>query len=141
VAGGDRHRANGALVTALAAGLTVADAAARAGVSEATVYRRLRLPEFQREVQDARQAMLDRALGALADLTTDAARTLGALLESPVEMARLGAARAIIEHATKGIELTDLSRQVAELENLIAAAGVTQLQPRRRGWPHEVGRT
>ena len=58
------------LVTVLAKGATVAQAARQAGVSERTVYRRRQQPEFQARID----ALQDETLQRVADLLTKAAQ-------------------------------------------------------------------
>jgi hypothetical protein len=60
VAGGDRSRADSPLIQALASGMTVTRAADDVGVSERTVYRRLRDPDFQAGLAQARTQRADR---------------------------------------------------------------------------------
>jgi hypothetical protein len=54
-----KRRADETLIVALVCGATV-DAAAKAGVSPATVYRRLQEPDFQRRLQELRADMVQR---------------------------------------------------------------------------------
>lgn len=60
------------IADALAAGATHADAAARAGVSEMTVSRRVADPRFRNQVAELRAVMLARAAARLSDAMTDA---------------------------------------------------------------------
>ena len=69
MSGGDRSRADEALALELAAGRTVQDAARSVGVSEQTVYRRLREKRFRDRVCALRSQLLDAAAGRLADLS------------------------------------------------------------------------
>ena len=115
-----RHRgrahADAALVAALAAGRTAQDAAREAGVSERTVYRRLDDPAFKRQVDEARAEMLARAVAMLTSASVEAVETLRGLLGSPMDFARLAAARAILEVGHKYREQLDLAERVAALE-------------------------
>jgi len=121
VAGDGRQNADTALLAALVAGATVADAASRAGVGERTVFRRLDDPAFRGELSILRRRLLDDAVAEMTDATVEAARTLRALT-SPNEAAsvRLGAARAIIE---LGIRLRDHSELEARLEAVETVLG------------------
>jgi HEAT repeat protein len=116
VAGGDRKNADSVLVTALACGGTVEAAAKAAGVSEATVYRRLREPAFRQRVAEARDEMVSRAVARLSATSTLAADTLRELLKARSETVRLGAARAVLELGSKLREQEDLTERVAALE-------------------------
>jgi hypothetical protein len=112
-----RKKGDSPLLLALAAGRTVREAAELAGVGERTVTRRLADPDFRRQVAEARSAMMDRALGKLADATSDAVATLKDLLDAASETARLGAAKSILELSTKLRETVELEQRIAALES------------------------
>ena len=111
------------LVSALAAGRTVADAAKLAGVSENTVYRRKRSPVFRRKVSDAQAEAVSRATALLGELGTSAAIALGNLLKADSATARLGAARAILELGTKLREAVELEQRISAVEERLAGGG------------------
>ena len=67
------------LVTALAKGATVAQAALQAGVSERTVYRRLQQPEFQARIDALQDEMLQRAAAVLTAAAQEGIHSLVAL--------------------------------------------------------------
>lgn len=124
MAGGDRSKADSALVAALAAGSTTKDAAKTAGVSESTIYRRLREPEFRGAVSEARRVMIEQAVGALSDASSAAVTTLKGLLEADAETVKLGAARAILELGARlreTVAQAQLAEDVAELRQQLAA--------------------
>jgi len=125
VKGHDRKQGGAALITALAGGATVQEAARQAGVSEATAYRRLRDAGFCQQLAEARSAMIGRAVGVLARVSTAAAATLAGLLRAESESVRLGAARSILELATKMRESEELEQRIAALEERTAAATQT----------------
>lgn len=104
------------LLTALAGGATVADAAQRAQVGERTVYRRLASVEFQREVTQTRSVMVAQSSGRLAVLALAAATTLGLLLKADSESVRCTAARAILELGTRVRETDEFEQRIAALE-------------------------
>jgi hypothetical protein len=117
-----------ALIAALAGGATVAEAAKTAGVSERTAFRRLQDPAFQERLREAREGTIRRAVAMLAEMGTEAAATLRALLEPTVPpTVRLGAARAALELGARLRESEELARRVAELE-----AMVSELERRRQ---------
>jgi hypothetical protein len=116
------RKGEAALLTALAAGSTITDAAEEAGISERTAHRRLADPEFRRGVQAARAEMIQRALGKLAGNAADAVDTLGALLSARSESAQLGAARIILELGNKLRESVELEQRLADLERRLAEA-------------------
>jgi soluble lytic murein transglycosylase-like protein len=98
-----RGRKNGddRLALELAAGKTVADAAAAACLSQRTAYRRLDDPQFCGRLARLQHEMIAQAVGRLAEAATKAADRLVALLDAESETVRLGAARSILEHALK----------------------------------------
>ena len=116
-----------ALIIALAAGMPVAEAARSAGVSERTAWRRLAEPAVQRQIRDLRTAMLDRAVGKLADATAAAVDTLVDNLEAEGEGVQVRAAVAILDQAVKLRESEELARRVFELE---AALGMAERKGR-----------
>jgi hypothetical protein len=116
------------LVAAIAAGHTAQDAAKAADVGESTVYRRLRDADFKRQVDEARDDMLAQTVARLTSASVEAVEALRGLLASPLDFARLGAARAILEVGLKYREQHDLAARVAALETLIA-------EKEGRSWP------
>jgi hypothetical protein len=140
MAGGKRKNADAALALALASGATFAAAAAKAGVSESTAHRRLRLPEFRAQVDAARADLLARAVGRLAALGEGAVGKLIALVAgaTTAEAVRLGAIRTALEYLFKGNEQLHLARQVEELRGELEAlrTGGAASQPSGR---HAVG--
>ncbi len=110
-----RRHTDQLLVMALACGATVEKAAASAVLGEATVYRRLKDPEFQEQLRKTKAEMVTRTAGMLTAAAGEAVKTLLALQKDSIPPAsRLGAAKAILE---LGVHL----RQSAELEERIAA--------------------
>src|SRR5213076_2878200 len=94
------------LLLALACGATKENAARKAGVSERTVYRRLKDPEFRQRLQAIRTDMVQRAANVLTAAAMEAVKTLLSLQEGSVSNSvRLGAARAILEQGTRLREL------------------------------------
>jgi hypothetical protein len=126
-----RQPADEALLTALACGATVENAARAAGISPRTAHRRLADPAFQQRVQAARADMVQRAAGLLTAAALEAVKTLLNLQQTHVSAAvRLSAARAILDMGMKLREaadfetrLTELERRVAEQEGSAAGGG------------------
>ena len=87
------RKADDALVLALACGLSAEQAAKQAGVSPATVYRRLADPAFQTRAEELRHEMITRAAAMLTTAGVESVRTLADLLKSSYAPAvRLNAA-------------------------------------------------
>jgi hypothetical protein len=110
------------LLMALACGATVEAAARTVGVSDRTVYRRLKDPAFHKRLQDMRADMVQRTAGALTAAGAEAVRALLALLKEATPAAvRLGAARTVIELGLKMREHVELEGRVQALEEQLAS--------------------
>jgi hypothetical protein len=96
-----RRKGEGALLLALAAGHTIRDAARMADIGERTAGRRMADPAFRKKLSDLRTELIERAADKLADATADAVATLHNLLSAEGDSVRLGAAKAILDLATK----------------------------------------
>ena len=119
-----RRNADDVLMLALACGATLENAARQAGVSESTVRRRTKDPQFQRKLQTLRADMVQRASGALTAAGTESVRTLLELQKPGVAPAtRLGAAKATLELGMKVRETAELEQRLAALEEQMAADG------------------
>ena len=117
-----RRSADDVLMLALACGATLENAARQAGVSESTVRRRAKDPQFQRKLQALRADMVQRASGALTAAGTESVRTLLDLQRPSVPPAtRLGAAKATLELGMKVRETAELEQRLAALEEQVAA--------------------
>ena len=116
-----RRNADDVLLMTLACGATAEAAAQKAGVSRATVQRRLLDPRFRARLQEVRSDMVARAAGALTAASTEAIKTLLALQQSTIPHAvRLGAARSILEIGIKMREVADLEERLTSLEQQTA---------------------
>jgi len=111
-----RRKGEAVLIARLAAGATMLDAAAAAGIHERTARRRYQEPGFRRQVAAARGSMMERALGELANAATEATARLRRLLESDSEQVQLSACRAILDHGGKLRESCELSERITALE-------------------------
>ena len=119
-----RRQADQMLLVAMACGATVEAAALKAGLSQATVYRRMQGPDFQKRLQQVQSDMVKRASGTLTAAATEAIRTLLALLQSSNPAAvRLGAARAIIDLGVKLRENAEVEERLQALEERLSGKG------------------
>ncbi|HYH64128.1 MAG TPA: hypothetical protein VD866_05475 [Urbifossiella sp.] len=117
-------RRDDALALSLACGATVEAAARQAGVSDRTVYRRLKDPDFQKRIKEARTDLVRRSAGLLSAASGEAVRTLLAMMkESAPPAVRLGAAKAVLELGIKVRELAELEAEVRALEQEVKALG------------------
>jgi hypothetical protein len=111
------RKSDDALLLALACGLSAEQAARQAGVSAATVHRRLRDPAFKCRVDDLRRDMLARAAAMLTAAAVEAVRTLADLLKpANGPSVRLNAARSVLEHGVKLRGLVEVEDRLADLE-------------------------
>jgi uncharacterized protein (UPF0147 family) len=116
--------ADQALLTALAIGATVQNAAIKAGMSERTAYRRLEDPKFQARVNQARLDTVMRTVGMLTGAALGSVKTLVDLQQdvSVPAAVRRGAARDVLELAVKYRESAGVEQRVAAIEDRLADA-------------------
>ena len=116
-----KRRADETLLLALACGATVEAAAAKAGVSPATVYRRKQEPAFAQRLQQVKTDMVLRTAGMLTAAGGESVKTRIELQKPSIPLAtRLGAARATLELGMKSREAAELEQRIAALEQQLA---------------------
>jgi hypothetical protein len=103
-------------IGALLSEQTLGAASEQAGVSEATLRRWLKVPEFLAAYREARRQVMEKAIAQLQESSWAASTTLIRLLGSGSDSIRLRAALAILEQANKGLELIDFEERLAALE-------------------------
>ena len=119
-------------ITALLAEATIAGAAQKAGISEATALRWMKLPTFQEEYRQARRAVFDQAISAMQRLAITAVATLARNLHADAPPAvQVAAAKAILEHA-KSAGMEEILERLARLESSIAEREAADHHPARR---------
>src|SRR5262249_15588257 len=97
-----------ALIAALLTESTHAAAAAKAGVSEATLHRWLHLSEFQAAHRRARRELVEGAVGRIQAATGQAVDTLLAVArDGAKDCDRVRAAVALLDHAFRGLTDAD----------------------------------
>jgi hypothetical protein len=107
------------VLAALLTERTYADAAAKAGVSETTIYRWLReRPQFAAAHRDARRDIAQHTLTRLQRLTGLAADRLEAALTCGTPAVEVKAADTVYKFVFKGLDTLDLMAEVQELESL-----------------------
>lgn len=116
-------------VAALLAHPTVAAAAAACGVSEASLWRWLQMPEFQTRYREARRLVVERAIGELQQAGGEAVGALRHNLTCRKPAVEVGAAKAILEQSLRAVELIDLEERLRHLEE---AMGQSEMS-RKRG--------
>lgn len=105
-----------AVILALAQGQTTSQAATAAGVSSRTVRRWLEDPDFRQGVADSRTELLQLAVGRLAAAATKAVDTLIDALDSDRDMARVQAAKVLLDATLALRESLDLEQRIAAIE-------------------------
>jgi AcrR family transcriptional regulator len=116
---GDDHQE---LIQVLLSSPTKRDAARRLGISEGTLYRRLRDPEIKEAYRQARMDSLAETTASLQVASFEAAAALRSLATDVTvnPHVRLGACRAILDLAYRAAEIDDVR---AEIEQLKAELG------------------
>lgn len=106
------------LLTALACGGTVENAARKAGVGERTVYRRLADPEFQQRLRQLRLEMVQRTAGMLTGAAMGSVKVLVDLQQDAAVSAevRRRAARDVLEMGIKLRDSADVQERLAAVE-------------------------
>ena len=107
-----------ALIVALAAGATPAEAAQQARVSRRTAYRRLEDAEFRRRVAVERDMLVRATVGRLTEASLEAVETLRALAidQGTAPAVRVSAAKAILDFGWRFREQADVIQRLAALE-------------------------
>jgi hypothetical protein len=94
------------LIACLLEAVTIREASEKAGVSEATLYRRLREPGFRRSLREARYRAFGLALSKLQASATEAVDALRHIMkdQDAPPASRVRAAVAILEWASRDFE-------------------------------------
>lgn len=124
MAANGRSGADSLLVLRIASGDTIAEAAAACGLSERTIYRRLKDDDFQAAVQELRAAFTSQAAGRLGSLYqhhVDAIHKMAGDETAPAGV-RLAASKAVLELGLKLRSESDFERRLKALEDRAAAA-------------------
>jgi hypothetical protein len=132
--GRDRKSADTVLVALLAGGATREEAARKAGVSEATVYRRLGDPAFRASIDEARAEFVARVSAMLTAAGVTAAETLVALLAAESDVVKLGAATRILELGGKFRTDEQIEARLSALEARLAPESEDGRPRQRAAW-------
>lgn len=108
-------------IVALITEPTIQAAAQKVGITTPTLYKWLKVPEFQKAYREARHEAYTVAVARLQQAATEAVEALRSVMNDPKKpaSARVSAARAILEMAIKAIEIEDLEVRIEELELVI----------------------
>ena len=109
-----------AAILALLSQRNVQEAARVAGISERTLYRWMREPDFDAAYRAARRAAFSQSTARLQQMSSPAVTTLGKIMvdASAPAASRVRAADIVLNHAAQAIEIEDLEARVAEVERL-----------------------
>jgi len=109
------------IISALLNASSLRDAAKKAGISEATLYRLLKDDSFQTAYRVAKRELVNHAICQLQQNTGKAVAVLVKIAEDKTcpASARVSAAKAILETSLKAVELEDLERRIEELEKKV----------------------
>jgi hypothetical protein len=103
-------------IIALLAEPSIEAAAKTAEVSDVTIWRWMKLPEFRAKLRDARRAVVEGAIGRLQAAATEAVETLRRNLTCGTPSTEVRAATVILDQAVRCLELFDLAERVEHLE-------------------------
>jgi hypothetical protein len=111
------RRGDAALLAELAAGRTLTDAAATAGISMRTAIRRMQDAGFQRQLRDAQAETIGRAVARLGAASAAAVAVLASMLapDKP-DVIRVRAATGILDQLVRLRSAVELEQRVADLE-------------------------
>ncbi len=109
---------NEKIMAALIACGSVRAAARAVGVSETTVRARLNDPDFRKEYETAKGAVLEEACDCLAARLTSAVDALSSVLDSDSTPApvKVSAADSLLRHGLRYVEVANVLRRLDELE-------------------------
>jgi len=94
----------------------IRETAEETGVSESTIFRRLRVSAFRDRISELRSAMISSAVGKLADAMAGSVDALRELRDRGNESVRLRASDKLLIHAIRVAEIEELQRRVSDLE-------------------------
>jgi len=113
-----------AAIAALLSQRSIEEAARVAGIGTTTLLRWLKIPEFKDEYLKARREAVERAGARLQQATGAAGVTILKLMTDPnvPSGVRLRSAECVFDYAFKGIEVEDIDKRAAELEQTVKQA-------------------
>lgn len=100
---------------------TLKDAAAAAGVSEATLWRYKQDPVFSRRLREARRQAVDHTALLIQGWSGDAAAVLHDVMmdrETPAAV-RVSASRAMLDYLFRAVEMDELRQQLDDLAEFV----------------------
>jgi DNA-binding MurR/RpiR family transcriptional regulator len=104
---------------------TIKEAAQTVGIAEATIFRWLQDPGFQKTYREAKRQLVNTAIARLQKITGEAVEALRQVmndLQTPPS-SRVMAARTVLEMAIRAVEIEGLEARVEDLENRLIQNG------------------
>ena len=121
-----------AAIAALLTEPSIAAAALKTDIGEATLQRWLKLPAFDCAYRDARRQLVRDAVGRLQGAVGDAIDTLRSIAkEGKKESDRVRASIALLDQAFRGIEVPNLNRDLVGKATVAGTADVVRLLAER----------
>jgi hypothetical protein len=121
-----------AAIAALLTESTIAAAALKTDIGEATLQRWLKLPAFDRAYRDARRQLVHDAVGRLQGAVGDAVDTLRSIAkDGKKESDRVRASVALLDQAFRGIEPPDVNPDPVDKLPVAGTADVVRLLAER----------
>lgn len=108
-----------AVLEALLISCSIKEAAIQANLTEQTIYRYLKDPDFSEQLASRRRQLANIALAGIQGRIESAVSRLDKLLNAESESVQLQAARTIMEYSIKIAEVQDLESRIAALEKKI----------------------
>ncbi|MDB5312074.1 MAG: phage protein [Gemmataceae bacterium] len=112
-----------AVIAALLTERTHEAAAAKAGISGATLRRYLTDPAFVREYRRARRDVVEAAISRIQGAAAKAVDVLERLLDSDSAAIQLRAAALLLDQAVQGVSAIDVDSRLADVEARLSPEG------------------
>ena len=108
-------------IASLLANPSIPDAAKEVGIGERTLWRWLKISEFEKAYSEARREVVRHAVVNVQAAMSEAVETLRSIMNdgSAPASARVSAARAVIDTGLKAVELEDLDHRLSAIEEII----------------------
>jgi hypothetical protein len=125
-----RGRKSDRIILALLEHSSVPKAAVSLGMSEATIWRRLKDPTFQDALREARREAFSRSIARLEQASSAAVTTLLRIMADGTKPAatRVRAAVSVLELAFRATELEDIQTRIRHIEEALQGNRAAGLQ-------------
>jgi transposase-like protein len=105
-------------IAALLSQSSIGSAAKKVGIGEKTLFRWLRLDDFQQEYKNARRQVIDQTIAQIQTVMSEAVQTLLNIMSDGAApaSAKVSAARALLDIGFKVVEIEDLEGRIENIE-------------------------